>query len=341
MKIEKKKYYNGYEKKCYMHDILKEFFEKYKEISYNKQSIPKRNIEYIYSINDYIEKYNNFRRINGILLRFFDEIESFDDGFKGRYFNIIKSCRLQFNMMYRCKIILKSTSVEQKYLNAIKYCLNDISKRIDFLSEHILPCYIEATPLDNYLKQKGKDAFYEEIIELFPSVDKIDNEKLDIYIHKILSSYNGTNDWQDGLKKYKAFLEKKYEKIKLAKEKENLEQKKKRALETEKVLIEKSNQFYRQYTDGGITYGYNRAVQVVGLKALSLKKQGQKNNKIVFLAKTTKGRAAKAYYLSLETEDNFTNAISKASILEEHESLPSQIQEKVDNYDIVAIEMML
>lgn len=341
MQVKKDKYYNGYERKCHMHDVLKEFLEKFKETTYNRQSIPKKNIEYIYSINDYIEKYDNFRRINGILFRFFDEVETFDDGFRGRFINIIKSCRLQFNMMYRCKIILKSASVEQKYLDAIKYCLNDISKRLDFLSEHILPCYIEMTPLDNYLKEKGKDAFYEEMIELFPSADKIDDEKLNEYIHKILSSYDGIESWQEGLEKYQSFLKEKYKKIKISKEKESLEQKKKRALETEKALIQKSNVFSRQYLDGGITYGYNRAVQVIGLKALSLKKQGQKNNKIVFLAKTTKGRAAKAYYLSLETEDYFTEAISKASILEEHEPLPKSIQEKIESYDIVAIEMMV
>lgn len=338
---ERTKFYNAYDKKNYMSDLMKEFLSMNSELPTENKPIPRRNVDLIYSINEYITKYDTFRRINRILFRFLEETEVFDKGFRGRYLNILKSCRRQFDMIYKCKVILKKVPVEQKYCDAIKYVLNDISKRLDYLMKNILPCYIEVTPLDNYVKNIGNEKFYDEIMELFPLVDKIEEEKLTEYVHSILSSYSGDGDWQKGLASYRKFLERKYAKLDAIKEEEALEKRKKRAAETEKMLISKSNNFSRLYMDGCVTYGYNRGVSNIGNRVADLKKKGRTKNKIVFLAKTAKGANANAFFLSLETEDNFTPAITKAAILEEHEPLPKQIQEKIENYEIAAVELMV
>lgn len=334
---ERTKFYSSLDKKKYMDSMFHEFLG-----IQVKETMPvtRTNVLLLGKIHDYFEETEKFQKITKVIFVFLKETDSFSN-FYQKLGNIKISCMKQRNMMCLCKKILKSIPVEKKYVEPIEYTIAGLSKRLDYLLKVVVPAYIEMTPLSNYVKEMGEEKFYEEICEMFPVGEDMEDDKLNEYIQKIFSSYSDDGNWEKGFNEYQEFLKEKYRNIEISKEQEAREKRKKLAEEAEKKLIMTSNNFQKLYLDGCITYGYNYSVSKLGSRVVELKKAGRERNKIVFLAKTKKGANAAPFYFSLETEDNLTKSVEKLTILEEFEKLPENIQEKIDNYELAAVEMMV
>ena len=337
---ERKKFHNEMDKSNYMAKMFHEYIDKYFKVN-EKQPLNKMNVELIQEINEYYNKIHIFQRITKVIWVFIKEVDVIENEFSCKLLNIKKSCMKQKELMGYCKKILKTLPVERKYYNAIKYEINKMSKRIDYLLEFVIPTYIELTPLSNYIKDMGKENFYEEILEEFSVDEKMEDEDLQKYIQKIVSSYSDDENWKAGMEKYKRFLQEKYKKIEDAKQKEALEKKKKLAEEAERKLILTSNNLQKLYFDGEITYGHNYKVSKLGSAVADLNKEEKANRKIVFLAKTARGFNASVFYYSSEVEGFLTQSFRKCSIIKEYEKLPEELQTKIDSYELVAVEMMV
>lgn len=342
---ERTKFRNAFDRKQYMDDMFHEFLEVYTGKLPDK-SIKPINVEFIRLINEYNEKYVYFQRVTTIVVAFIKKFNDMD-GIVHKLIILKGSAKKQNVMLNICKKILKKNKFEKKYEEPIRVTIQGINKRIDYLLKLVDTAYIEMTPLDNYkkmLEEKGED-FFDEIINEFPLTEKIgpeeENQMVQNYIEKVLSSFSDNGDWEEGYKKYNTFLQKKFELIEKGREADKLKARKNRQEMAEKKLIQISTDIQRRYDDAMITTGYHIGIDHLHKEVLKSKEQGRMRNKIILLAKTMKGYEATPHYYSKTAKEPFGNSLSSCSILGEFEELPKDILDKIENGDVAMVEVML
>lgn len=339
------KFNNGLDRKHYMDEMFHEFLDVYSEKK-EKQFIRKINVELIRDINDYSERYIYFQRVTTIIVAFIKQFDNMED-ILHKLIAIKASAKKQNMMLNGCKRILKNLRFDERYEEPIRYTIAGINKRLDYLLAIVNSAYIEMTPLDNYKKKletEGK-SFFEEIVNEFPLDEKIgpdeENEVIQQYIQKVLSSFSDDGDWKEGFEKYRYFLQKKYEKIEEGKRLEKLKVKKERQEMAEKKLMNESIQISRRYDDAMITMGYHPGINHIHNEVYKRKQEGKTRNKIVLLAKTLKGYDAAIYYYSKTTKEPFVKSMVHCSILDEFEELPKELLMQIENYDVAMVEVIL
>lgn len=339
------KFHSGLDRHHYMGDMLIEFLEVYEDCK-EKQAVKPINMEFIGQINEYGEKYIYFQRVTTIIAAFIKQFDGMDD-ILHKLIHIKQSAKKQKGMIYGAKRILKNVRFDEKYEEPIRYNIRKVNERLDYLLTLVDSAYIEMTPLYNYKKKleaEGK-SFFEEIVNEFPLDERIgcdeDNEEIQKYIQKVLSSFSDDGDWKKGFEEYNKFLQEKYQKIEECKKAEKMQAKKERQEMTEKRLMNESQDITRRYEDAMITTGFNYGINHLHNEIYRLKKEGKERNKIVLLAKTLKGYDAAIHYYSATAKDPLVNSLSRCSVLGEFDTLPEELMKKVDSYDLAMIELVL
>lgn len=339
---ERTKFYNGYEKKEYMHRVIKEFLDLYKTIP-EKGTVNKRNLEIIQLINEYYEKYIYFARLTSVIMEFLKNFYSEESNYISNFFGIKKSCKKQYELIISIKNRVKKVPIDSKYETAIKYTIEDVKKRLDYLLNNIVYTYLEMTPLLDYMKyleNNGKtlEDDISENIDLDENI--LDNPSVTNYVQKVLNCLNYSDSNCNYLKKkeiYENFLNEKYKKIEKEKLEKKQKQKENRFKETEYKLQKDASNIERTINNGNL-FKYNVCVTKLSKKFVELKKEGYKYGRIILIGKTIKGYNAATYYLSGE---ELSKGLSNASVLSPKEEIPSKIQELINSKDYAIAEITI
>lgn len=335
---EKTKFRNGMERKFYMDDVLHEFLDCYQNKNFEYTN--RKGMEIIGMINDYNDKYFYFVKLTNIIAIFLKELYGIGNEFS-KFLNIKSSCKKQFNLLYTTKTILKKVPVENKYYVALKYNVEKISERLDYLTKYVVFSYLEMTPILNYIKileDEGK-SLEKEIMEKFPDmVNDSEDFELRKYMEEIFSKVSDNQDWKKGRDIYLNFLNEKRKSMEENKMEEKLNKKKLLAKDAEQKLIITGNNIEKIIMRGD---NAKLSVRMIGNKIFELKQAGEKNAKLIMLAKTSRGINAKAYYYSQDSSNFLTNSLCKATVLKENVELPNEILDKIKSFDMVFKEILL
>lgn len=333
---ERTKFYSGLDKKKYMGDVFHEFLDIYSKTS-KMQPVNKMNMDVLYSINDYIEKFTYFRRLTTVILEFLKDLIQ-DGTYVHNFIKLKESCLKQYNLVLITKKTIKKVPLDKKYYVAIKYEINGISNRLDYLLENVVFEYLRMTPLNDYMKyleRNGKTLQNDinENIDLDNSV--LDNPNISNYVKTILDSLGiSDEEYLEKRKTYETFLQRKYELIEKDKEEQKQKQKEKRFLETEaKLQVDASN------LEKLINSRKLHSINILARQFSNLKFQNEKLGRIILIGKTLKGANARTHYLS--KDGTLVDSVSKIKVFTFNEKYPDEIQKKIDSKDYASAEILI
>lgn len=339
------KFNNVYDKNKYMTDMFHEFLDVYIDNTENK-ALKKINVELLREINEYNDNYLYFQRVTTVIAAFLKQVEEIDESIVHKLLQMKQSAKNQYQMIMLAKKIIKKTSFDSKYEESIRHTLSCVQKRVTYLLNVVTTAYMEMTPLINYrnkLEKEGK-SFFDEIINEFPLEDKLgldlENELLQEYIHKVLSVSGDSDDWKNELTRYQKWIQEKQEKIEKGKAEVKQENKKKQYDSAMKKLFDESNRIQKKYNDA-IFASKRDPLKNLDYRVQKFRAEGRKENKIVLLAKTSKGINAKVYYYCENMKNYLADGISKSTILGEFDELPQEIMDKVASYDMAMVEVLV
>lgn len=337
---ERTKFYNGLDKKYYMDKVLHEFLDVYDSVT-EKKFVNKMSAEIVQLINEYIEKYIYFSKLTTVIAEFLKNIYGTQNKYFSNFLSIKKSCKKQYGLLCLVKRISKKIPLERKYYVALKYNIEKISQRLDYLLNNVVFTYLEITPILDYstkLESEGKtlEADITENIDF--KEDFTDDKNVMDYVQKVLNSLENSNgEYLKNKEKYETFLNKKYEIVEDEKNEQKQKQKEIRFLETEAKLQQDARNIERSINNGNL-YKYSSNIVALGKKFSLLKDKGNKYGRIILVGKTKAGSRAATYYLSGE---ELTNSLAKASVFTQNEKIPNKIQELIDNKDYAIAEILV
>lgn len=342
---QKTKFVSGYDKSVYMSEMTLEFLTRYENVK--SSTLNRSNAELIGMINDYLGKYTYFQRISHVVLGFIQMVECSD---KDMYVSIIKiktSVKKQMMLLWRCKKILKNAAVETRYVEPIRYSIEAISKRIDYLNSVVIPSYIEMTPIkeyDNYLVSIGS-SLYKDITEnLDVHMDSSDEqweEKVKAYCQRVISSLSKSGDWEDAYNRYKSRMQKIAEVKARDKEKERLKKVNQNKSDAEEVLIRQSGLIRRNLELNMARLKRSMASSSLSIKLGNFKNKGYSEAKLVLLANVRAGKRAKVWYYSADEEDYLVGGVIKSTLLPVDARLPKVLEDKIKRDELVMVEVVL
>ena len=317
----------GYEYRDKQQQILQEYLQQNKKINLNKY-----NIEVIREINGVFEIYTPTLRKFYLISKLLKHI---DIGLCRQWINICVSLKNQKLLFGVCRSKLKTTGVTKKQRDAILYAINEFQKRLNWVQENILPEYIDLTPLKEYsesLTSTGQ-SLDDILIDYINSNNRPEDDfdSFDCIAEIIIEKTSNNTEYLKRLDEYK--------------HRKNIIAQKIKAEERDKKLqTQLSNAYDRLSYLSNVVHKniYNNIYLYSNFdfdKLHFYKLRGEKLAKIIIACKVSHKSAHGACYY-IDKNNKLSESLSRSLVLAEHDMIPSEIQELVDEKKIVITEIL-